>query len=269
MLTLLSPAKINLFLRVISKCTDGYHNISSVFQTISLSDTLTVEAHSEDFLTCSNSQIPVDESNLVIKAVKLFRNKTGFDQFFKIHLEKKIPIQAGLGGGSSNAATTLWACNQLAKTNISIETLQQWGSEIGSDVPFFFSQGRAYCSGRGEIVQPLPPSCSNPFWIIKPPYGLSTPEVYRRLKLSGEKREFSLQGPIIYFNDLEQPAFEIRPDLGRLKRELQEMGFETVLMSGSGSSFFCMGAIDPPKNSQLTFFPVKFIYRPQDIWYTT
>lgn len=267
MIRLLSPAKINLFLRVVSKRPDGYHNIASLFQTVSLCDTLTLELHSEDLLTCTDPQIPTDGTNLINKAVQLFRKKTGIKQCFKIHLEKKIPIQAGLGGGSSNAATTLWGCNRLAKINISDKQLQQWGSEIGSDVPFFFSHGRAYCTGRGEVVQPLPPSHSNSLWIVKPSYGLSTPAVYSRLKLSIENREDPLREPIRYFNDLEQPAFEIQPDLSRLKHELKETGFETVLMSGSGSSLFCMGDVTPLNNGQLSLFQVRFIHRSYDNWY--
>ncbi len=114
MLNLFSPAKVNLFLRVVSKRADGFHDLSSVFQTISLGDTLTFELCDHDVLTCSDAKLPVNDSNLIMKAVKLFRRNTGFQSGFKIHLNKKIPTESGLGGGSSNAATTLWACQQLA-----------------------------------------------------------------------------------------------------------------------------------------------------------
>lgn len=151
---LFSPAKINLFLRVVSKEPDGYHHLSSLFQAISLGDTLIMERASTDQLTCDHSFLPTDHSNLILKAIKLFRQRTGCEQAFKVHLIKRIPIQAGLGGGSSNAATTLWGCNQLAQTNLSDSTLMEWGTELGSDVSFFFSQGTAHCTGRGEKSSP-------------------------------------------------------------------------------------------------------------------
>lgn len=275
MLELFSPAKINLFLRVVSKRPDGYHNLSSVFQTVSLGDTFTIEPHSHDILICTDPNLPTDRTNLVLKATELFRQKTGLRQHFKIHLIKRIPTQAGLGGGSSNAATVLWGCNQLAQTKIPLDELKQWGSEIGSDIPFFFSQGRAYCTGRGEIVHNLTSTQSEPFWIIKPSFGISTPDVYRRLRLpSGEAANNGgndlvdfLQGSLLYFNDLEAPAFEINPDLKKLKEEFLESGFETVLMSGSGSSFFCMGQGKPPHDPQLSVFPVAFTDRAFDRWY--
>lgn len=276
MLELFSPAKINLFLRVVSKRTDGYHNLSSVFQTLSLGDTLTMEPHDRDLLTCTDPELPTDDTNLALKATELFRQKTGLKHYFKIHLVKKIPTQAGLGGGSSNAASVLWGCDQLAHTKIALNTLKQWGSEIGSDIPFFFSQGTAYCTGRGESVYHLPALTSRPLWIIKPSCGLSTPEVYRRFRLSTPVSEKILQrdldeflaGSMTYFNDLEPPAFEINPGLQQLKKDLLASGFETALMSGSGSSFFCMGQGKLPLDPQLVVIPAQFINRSLDQWYT-
>lgn len=277
MLELFSPAKINLFLRVVSKRHDGYHNLSSVFQTLSLGDTLTIEPHDQDLLTCTDPELPTDGANLILKATQLFRQKTGLKHFFKIHLIKRIPTQAGLGGGSSNAASALWGCDQLAYTKIDLSTLKQWSGEIGSDIPFFFSQGTAYCTGRGEQVYHLPALASRSVLIVKPSCGLSTPEVYRRLKLSTAAPEKAMQrdlddflaGSMRYFNDLEPPAFELNPDLQKLKQELLSSGFETALMSGSGSSFFCMGQGKPPLAPDLTIFPAHFINRPLDKWYQT
>jgi 4-diphosphocytidyl-2-C-methyl-D-erythritol kinase len=275
MLRLFSPAKINLFLRIVSKRSDGYHNLSSLFQTISLGDTLTIELNERDELTCTDPTLPTDSSNLILKATELFRQKTGLKQGFKIHLIKRIPTQAGLGGGSSNAATTLWACDQLADTHLSLNTLKQWGSEIGSDVPFFFSQGTAYCSGRGEIIHHLPALSPRSLWIIKPQGGLSTPEVYRRLNFGQPVSEKVVQrdlnaflsGSAPYFNDLEKPAFEIKPELYQLKNSLLKRGFETVLMSGSGSAFFCIGHGEIPKDSELTLFPAYYVNRSLFQWY--
>jgi 4-diphosphocytidyl-2-C-methyl-D-erythritol kinase len=275
MLRLFSPAKINLFLRIVSKRADGYHDLSSVFQTIALGDTLTVELHPTDILTCTNPQLPTDSSNLVLKATELFRRKTGLQHAFKIHLEKQIPMQAGLGGGSSNAATTLWACNQLTNAHIPLHTLKQWGAEIGSDIPFFLSQGTAYCTGRGEHVHHLPALASRPLWIVKPFGGLSTPEVYRSLNLAHSSSEEICQrdldaflaGELTYFNDLEAPAFKIRPELEQLKMRLMVRGFDTVLMTGSGSAFFCLGEGTPPEHRDLAVFPVHFINRTLSEWY--
>lgn len=275
MLNLFSPAKINLFLRIVSKRSDGYHNLSSVFQTISLGDTLTIELHDQDELTCSDPQLPTDHSNLILKATELFRQKLGINQGFKIHLNKKIPTEAGLGGGSSNAATTLWACNQLANSSVPLDMLKRWGSEIGSDVPFFFSQGTAYCTGRGESVYHLPALGSRNVLIVKPKGGLSTPEVYRRLDFGHPVPEKVIQRDLDsflceslpYFNDLEKPAFEIKPELEELKNELLKCGFEVVLMSGSGSSFFCLGEGEVPHMPDVDIFPAQYVNRSLLNWY--
>ncbi len=277
MLRLFSPAKINLFLRVVSKRSDGYHHLSSVFQTITLGDTLTIEctAGEQDELTCTDPTLPTDASNLILKATALFRRKTGSSQHFKIHLIKRIPTEAGLGGGSSNAATTLWACNQLAQTYVPLAELKQWGSEIGSDIPFFFSQGTAYCTGRGENVYHLPAFPQQSVWIVKPTEGLSTPEVYRRLNLTVPVPEQTVQrdldaflsGSLPHFNDLEKPAFEMKPELKQLKTNLMERGFKTVVMSGSGSAFFCLGEGQPLTAPHLDCFSVHFTHRILKDWY--
>lgn len=278
MLTLFSPAKINLFLRILSKRPDGYHNLSSLFQTISLGDTLSIEPSNEVRLTCTSSDLPTDQSNLILKATALFRKKTGLNAFFKMHLEKRIPTQAGLGGGSSNAATALWACNQLTKANIPLQTLQEWGAEIGSDVPFFLSEGTAHCSGRGEVIVPFPGITSQPFWIVKPNEGLSTPEVYRRFKMANTSSMDSIDavendlqtvqsGFISYFNDLETAAFEVKPEFIELKNLLLKSGFETVLMSGSGSAFFCMGNGKMPTVANASIYSVSFVNRSASDWY--
>lgn len=142
-IALFSPAKINLFLRVLGKRSDGYHEIASLFQAINLGDNLTFTLSEQDHLTCSDPHLPCDHTNLVIKAVHLFRKKTNLDTPVTIHLEKEIPSQAGLGGGSSNAATTLWALNALHNYPYTIGQLQIWSAEIGSDIPFFFLSGNS------------------------------------------------------------------------------------------------------------------------------
>ncbi len=262
MLKLISPAKINLYLQIVGKRPDGYHELSSLFQTIDLSDVLTFEKNDKDKFTCNDAALPNDKKNLVLKALDLFRSKTKFNFCLKVHLEKHIPIEAGLGGGSSNAATTLWACNQLTGNLVSVEKLQEWGSEIGSDIPFFFSTGTALCNGRGEIVQNKDPAPSQTLYIVKPQGGLSTPAVYGRLRIKESRAEKNG-----YFNDLEQPAFELRPDLRDLKQKLQSGGFDTVLMSGSGSSFFCLGEGEIPHDPSLHIYKSAFLNRTDSNWY--
>ncbi len=177
-ITLFSPAKINLTFQVLGQRDDGYHEISSRYQAISLGDTLEVCLADRSSLTCSGLQISL-EQNLIIKAFNLFKAKTGWQGSVAFRLEKRIPLQSGLGGGSSNAATVLWALNALSGCCVAESDLALWSTALGSDVPFFFSSGSAYCSGRGEqVVDEKNPYLSGTFWIAKPKEGLSTAAVY-------------------------------------------------------------------------------------------
>lgn len=263
MLTLRSPAKINLFLRVKDKRLDGYHNLDTLIQTVDLCDTLYVSLAKEDYITCTNHLAPTDDSNLISKATKLFRVKTGIEDKLHVHLVKRIPIEAGLGGGSSNAATTLWAFNELCGKPATLQQLMQWGAELGSDVPFFFSEGTAFCMGRGEIVQRLPAFTEQKIWIVKPHFGSSTAEVYRNFSPSS----VHFPSESLYFNDLEPIAFSLKPQLAKLKNELLAMGFATVVMSGSGSSFFCIGQISSLSIPHTFCYNVAYINRKSSCWY--
>lgn len=247
MLTLLSPAKINLFLQVGEKQSDGYHRIASLMQAISLCDRIYLQLSPADHFTCDNPDLPCDADNLVLRARNLFREKTGISFPLSIHLEKNIPMQAGLGGGSSNAATILWGMNRLAETAIDDKTLMDWGASLGSDVPFFFSTGTAYCRGRGEIVESLSPIPLPPITVIHPPLSLSTSAVYagyRPTDMEEDPRHLVrsfLDGDFSLRNDLETSAFHLAPQLKTLKEEILASGYRHVLLSGSGSSFFCLG----------------------------
>lgn len=274
MITLRSPAKINLFLRILRKREDGYHELASLFQAVDLYDTIHFALSNNDELSCTDPSLPVDGSNLILKAVHLFRKKTALKFSLKARLEKKIPHQAGLGGGSGNAATTLWALNTLLGFPVMTQDLMSWSSEIGSDIPFFLSEGTAYCTGRGECVRSLPPLPPQSLWVIKPPQGTSTPDVYRRLNISQlidrppEKtlQQF-LEGNPDYYNDLEAPAFKALPELAIVKQRLLDVGFDQVLLSGSGSSFFCLGQAKEKIPNQLIAFPLKFANRLSHHWY--
>jgi 4-diphosphocytidyl-2-C-methyl-D-erythritol kinase len=273
MLTLISPAKINLFLRIIRRRPDNYHDLASLFQAISLHDTITFQLAETDLLKCSASNVPTDHSNLIWKAINLYRKKSGRHINLQINLQKQIPTEAGLGGGSSNAATALWAINTLIGSPYPESTLIEWAGEIGSDVAFFFSSGSAYCTGRGEIVTPLPPLPMQDLQIAKPHYGLSTPKVYGNLNLSKTPQRdprkalesFTNERPE-YFNDLEETALCLQPELKLLKSELQQDGFQTVLLSGSGTAFACFGKgmINRP---ELFHCHARYINRTPGVWY--
>ncbi|PKI57809.1 hypothetical protein CRG98_021876 [Punica granatum] len=264
-LTLFSPCKVNVFLRITGKRADGYHDLASLFHVISLGDIIKFSlspSKTKDRLSTNVSGVPLGDMNLIIKALNLYRKKTGSDQFFWIHLDKKVPSGAGLGGGSSNAATALWAANQFNGGLATEKELQEWSSEIGSDIPFFFSHGAAYCTGRGEVVQDIPPPIplDLPMVLIKPPQACSTAEVYKRLRLDQtskvdpiallDKLSSSGISQDVCINDLEPPAFEVLPSLKKLKQRVMAAGrgqYDAVFMSGSGSTIVGIGYPDPPQ----------------------
>lgn len=272
-LTLRSPAKINLFLRILGKRPDGYHELASLFQAVDLCDTLEFSLSDRDHLTCSDKTLPTDSSNLILKAAELYRRKTGLQSGLKVNLHKKIPIQGGLGGGSSNAATTLWAFNALNNNLVPLNDLTRWASEIGSDTSFFFSNGTAYCTGRGEQVLNQTPLDNRHFWIVKLPQGISTPQVYKSLDLD----QLAMRDPLIalesfstskphYFNDLEEAAYKVMPSLKTVQSKLQDAGLKPIL-SGSGSSFFCIGEGAMPSLEGCESFRVRTLKRESSSWY--
>lgn len=258
---LASPAKLNLFFRVLSKRPDGYHEIASLYQAVDLFDRLNFTWTQHDQLTCTDPLIPCDGTNLVAKALSLFR-KTFSLPPIHIHIEKQIPIQAGLGGGSSNAATALWGFNELAGRPATLAQLIAMATQLGSDVAFFFSSGTAYCTGRGEILEPytLPKPLKG--YLAKPSYGLSTPLVYQHCRLE----EFAARDPRAalknypqFFNDLEIPSFRLEPRLIALRTELRK-SFEQVVMTGSGTAFFCLNGAPTPV-PDVAFFPFNSLNR--------
>lgn len=187
-----------------------------------------------DSLECDTPGVPTDGSNLVIKALDKFRERTGVDTRFRIRLEKKIPHQAGLGGGSGNAATALWAANVLSGRPCTLEELAEFGAEFGSDISFFLSNGTAYCTGRGEKLEELPRLAPQTLYIVKPEEGLSTAQVFKNLDINEcsdkDPRELleKMQKGVIFadfVNDLEVPSFKLMPRLGELKEKLYQAGF--------------------------------------------
>lgn len=273
MATYRSPAKINLFLRILGKRPDGYHELASLFQAISLFDEISITQSTQDHLSCSLSHLAMDERNLVCKALRLFREQTGLNTPVNIHLNKNIPMEAGLGGGSSNAATTLWALNELFGKPASLQQLKQWGGMLGSDVAFFLSEGTAYCTGRGEILQELPPLKDQTLWLVKPPEGLSTPAVYGQFKASETEPREPLVALDLWkngcgecFNDLERPAFKLMPALETLKEQMQQVG-NPVMLSGSGTSLFCLGECPSSSFEGCQVYSAQFTNRQPGVWY--
>ena len=283
-----SPSKINLFLRITARRADGFHDLASLFHVIDLGDSMTFaksSSETRDTLVCSDPTIPTDGSNLVIKALDLFRAKTGISQYFWIELDKKVPHGAGLGGGSGNAATTLFAANKLCGSPATEAELLEWSGEIGSDISVFFSNGAAYCTGRGEIVEDVEPplDLGTKMLLVKPPMGCSTPAIFKALDLNGRStadplellRKISSEGcsEAICINDLEKPAFTVLPELADLKARLQANTAKdsVVFMSGSGSTIVVMGDDDIPEFVQQddTLFkaPTRLITRKAGEWY--
>lgn len=220
-------------------------------QAIDLGDTLTFTEASQNALSCSTENIPCDPSNFVWKAFELFKKKTGIERPIHLHIEKRIPTGGGLGGGSSNVATTLYALNQLAGEPASEKELQLWSAEISSDAPFFFSKGSALCTSKGEIVEECPMPKEEPCYLFCPRYGVSTARVFQALKL---KKAHSK-------NDLEEPAFAVEPRLKEFKEALIKR-YGNALMTGSGSSFVsCTKKADEG-------IPIRFIQRTSG-WYSS
>lgn len=273
MITLTSPAKINLFLRVLGKRADGYHELVSLFQTISLKDSITLERADRDELLCSDPEVSTDHTNTVAKALAAFRRRSPDRTSYRIHLEKKIPHGAGLGGGSSNAATALFGLNTLSSAPLKEKDLLEAALEVGSDVPFFLSTGTALCKGRGEIIEPAD-SLEEALHIVMPSFTLSTPRVYSHFRLvKRAERSYPEWGKDIKkesypcFNDLEEPAFEIAPRLREYKSFFLNQGYDRVFMTGSGSAIVIMGSNKPLTPPESRLFPARFIHRSPFSWY--
>lgn len=243
---LYAPAKINLSLEIKAQRDDGFHEIETLMAPISLADRLTIERADEkegvDF-SCDDATLPAGEDNLVVRAAKLFQKSSKINFGIRITLEKKIPHGAGLGGGSSDAATTLLGLNELFATRLGQKDLMELAAQLGSDVPFFLAQSAAICRGRGEIVTPVKLPAALRLLLVKPDFGVPTPSAYARWKDSRElmgvdytPQEFS---GMRFTNDLERPVFEKFILLAYLKtwlREQSEVG--AALLSGSGSTVF-------------------------------
>ncbi len=259
MTSFLSHAKINLGLQVLNKREDDYHNIQSCFVEINLDDTLYFSQTSSFQLSAAGIDIPVDESNLISKAYRFIRFRAEKVQTeFSIHLKKCIPIGGGLGGGSSNAAVTLNALNQLWYLNLSAEELEVMGTEIGADVPFFIKGGIQLVEGIGDVLTPVDPTPMKNLYLILvvPPIQIATPWAYRALNktLQPNKRQPKfppLSKPMkweLFDNDFERVIHETYPEIREIKANLQKAGALYAGLSGSGSTVF--GVFDNLKKAE-------------------
>lgn len=252
MLYIKAPAKINLTLDVLRKRSDGYHEVEMIMTTVDLSDRIGLESRADNKIQIISADryVPDDHRNLAYQAAKLLKDTYSISSGVTILLEKKIPVAAGLAGGSSDAAATLKGLNQLWNLGLSLDELAEHGAKIGSDVSFCIYGGTALATGRGEKIEelPSPPNC----WIIlaKPSIGVSTADVYGGLKMDRvihpntremiraiKEKDYGLMCSSMG-NALESVTLDLYPEVSILKEQMVKFGADAVLMSGSGPTVF-------------------------------
>ena len=259
-------AKINLGLDVVRKREDGYHEVRMIMQTINMYDKLTMKPINEDkiVLTTNLSFLPIDENNLVYKAIKLIKDKHQITSGVSVHLEKHIPVAAGMAGGSSDCAAALVGMNQLFNLKLSQKTLMEYGVTLGADVPYCILRGTALSEGIGEILTPLPPTPQCYVLIAKPPVHVSTKFVYENLKANELEKHPDIDGMVDAIkegsiagvakrleNVLETVTIPAYPEIGTLKQIMLDCGAMNSLMSGSGPTVF--GLFEKEKDAQKAY----------------
>ncbi len=256
-----APAKINLFLRIVGRRPDGYHELVSVMQKLRLADKLTLRLTPEGIsLTCDDPSLPVDEGNLAVRAARLFFQHTGRRGGVRMHLEKMIPMASGLGGGSSDAAAVLLSLNQLHGRELSEDDLADLGLALGADIPFFIRPASAALArGVGERLTPAVGLTCGSIVLVNPGFPVSTKWVYENFALTSEGNPyilapesaaltsgnsgadslvFDVAAAAIFSNDLEMVTIGRYPEIGRIKEALLGFGARVALMSGSGPTVF-------------------------------
>ncbi|HET7910193.1 MAG TPA: 4-(cytidine 5'-diphospho)-2-C-methyl-D-erythritol kinase [Nitrospira sp.] len=254
-LTVHAPAKVNVILRILDRRPDGYHNLWSIMQTLALEDSVTVrtQPHGGIKLSCDSETLSIDHSNLVWRAASAVLEHAKLSPGLDIELRKRIPMGAGLGGGSSDAAATILGLNRLLHLGWTTAKMAEVGQTLGSDVPFFFFAPSAIVSGRGEMVRPVTIEGDRWLVLVKPPFGIETKWAYQELaatrpgirplsadhiRLGGCKRITWSQLTSVAENDFEMPVFGQHARLGEIKRSLLKLGAECALLSGSGATVF-------------------------------
>ncbi|CAE6697496.1 MAG: 4-(cytidine 5'-diphospho)-2-C-methyl-D-erythritol kinase [Nitrospira sp.] len=256
-LRVLTPAKVNLILRVLERRPDGFHAIWSLMHTVGLTDeiTLTMQpaAVSRIALRCDHAALAVDQSNLVYRAAQLVLARAQRSIDLSISLAKRIPMGAGLGGGSSDAAATILGLVKLLRLDWSVERMAEVGQQLGSDVPFFFVAPAACVTGRGELVSPVQVTGQRWIVLVNPGFPVETKWAYQQLAttrqgvrpLSDSLQQLGSRSVLdwaeiipLVENDFEGPVFAQHPVLGQIKRQLVSLGAEVALLSGSGATMF-------------------------------
>jgi 4-diphosphocytidyl-2-C-methyl-D-erythritol kinase len=255
-----SPCKVNLLLNILGKRADGFHELETLFHPVAVYDRLSFARAPQGIqLTCNLPNLPTDPQNLAYRAAELFLRAARIKEGVRVHLEKRIPLAAGLGGGSGNAATTLLGLNELFGKPLPLDKLHLIAAFLGSDVPFFLQSNPALATGRGEQIQPLeffPALKGAVFLLIHPGFGIATSWAYQRLAhfpaaLNGQpgrarKLVALLQAGDLkaaaaeFYNSLEAPALEKYPLLALFQEFLRANGAAATLMSGSGSTTFAL-----------------------------
>jgi 4-diphosphocytidyl-2-C-methyl-D-erythritol kinase len=256
----LSPCKVNLLLNILGKGSDGYHELETVMHPVRVFDRVVLERRKQGIeLTCNEPSLPTDNRNLAYRAASLFLQTANIDDGVRIHLEKHLPLAAGVGGGSGNAATTLLGLNELYGRPLSPEQLQPLAAALGSDVPFFLQDKPALGTGRGERIQPLgffPTLRGAAFVLVYPGFGIATAWAYQQLArfpaaLNGrpgraqelinclENGDLQSASAELY-NSLEAPALEKYPLLALFQEFFRANSAAATLMSGSGSTTFAV-----------------------------
>jgi 4-diphosphocytidyl-2-C-methyl-D-erythritol kinase len=255
-ITVFTPAKVNVILRILDRRPDGFHNLWSVMQTVALDDEVQIKlrADRQDIqLRCDATQLAVDQSNLVYRAAAAVLARAQQSVGLDIELRKRIPMGAGLGGGSSDAAATIIGLNRLLQLDWSPSQMADVGQSLGSDVPFFLFAPSAFVSGRGETVRPVVVEGMRWVVLVNPGFGVDTKWAYQELAatrttvtpLSPVQRELDRQSRVSWAqliaaaeNDFEAPVFAAHGKLREIKRNLQAHGAEIALLSGSGATVF-------------------------------
>ncbi len=246
-----TPAKVNLFLEILGKRPDGYHDLETLMVAVSLEDELELcrDDSGSLTLTCDHPELSCGPGNLVLRAAQRLRQHSGAKLGARIHLTKRIPMQAGLAGGSSDAAATLKGLNQLWNMRLPDQHLAEIGGEVGSDVPFFFSPGAAWCTGRGEKVEPIGLGRPLDLVLVSPAVGLSTATVFREVvvpnaPISGSAiREAVERGDVEEIgqrlhNRLQSPAEKLCPEVREIREALAAAKPAGILMTGSGTTVY-------------------------------
>ena len=250
-----SFAKINWTLEILGRRPDGYHELRTILQTVDVHDDLIFTlAESQIILTCDNPAVPCDETNLIFRAALLLRELSGCDKGVNIHLIKRIPMGAGLGGGSSNAAIALLALINLWDLDVAPQDLFTLGAKLGADVPFFFFGGTGIGIGRGDEVYPIEDMNAEHLLLVNPGINVPTKEIYGNLPSMLTRTPalnkiphslavayaHDMKLPLQLRNDLEIPALSLFPEIGEVKQRLTDLNAAQVLMSGSGSTVFAI-----------------------------